>query len=109
MFGTKKGVSPKDISNVDRDMQKYAEVVSKTVGKDCSKRAGVGAAGGMGFAFVSLLGGELVPGIKLLLDTIHLEEELEGTDFLLPDEGRLDFQTSMGIDAFSRLLEVFRL
>ncbi len=57
---------------------------------------GAGAAGGMGYAFISYLGARLVPGIELILDVIHFEEEAKKAQIVLTGEGRLDLQTAMG-------------
>lgn len=46
------------------EMRKTAECM----GTDYAQMEGAGAAGGLGFAFVSYLGARLVPGIDLILD-----------------------------------------
>ena len=58
-------------------MKNYAEVTAKVIGKDNQNAAGAGAAGGLGFAFLNYLDGELTPGIQLILDAVHVEEELK--------------------------------
>lgn len=50
----------------------------------------------MGYAFISYLGARLVPGIELILDVIHFEEEAKKAQIVLTGEGRLDLQTAMG-------------
>jgi len=57
---------------------------------------GAGAAGGMGFAFLSYLGASLESGIGLVLDAVKLEESLQDADYVITGEGRLDNQTVMG-------------
>ena len=57
---------------------------------------GAGAAGGLGFAFLSFLDAQLSPGIDLILDAVGLEEELKDADIVITGEGRLDHQTAMG-------------
>lgn len=41
---------------------------TECMGTDYAQMEGAGAAGGLGFAFVSYLGARLVPGIDLILD-----------------------------------------
>lgn len=41
---------------------------AECMGTDYAQMEGAGAAGGLGFAFVSYLGARLVPGIDLILD-----------------------------------------
>ena len=57
---------------------------------------GSGAAGGLGYAFISFLPAVLEPGIALVLDAIHIADDMEGADFVITGEGRMDFQTAMG-------------
>ena len=58
--------------------------------------AGDGAAGGLGFAFRAFLGGELLPGVDLVLDALDLAEDLKSADVVITGEGRLDSQTAQG-------------
>lgn len=44
----------------------------------------------------SYLGARLVPGIELILDVIHFEEEAKKAQIVLTGEGRMDLQTAMG-------------
>lgn len=58
---------------------------------------GAGAAGGLGFAFLSYLPNvELKSGIDIVLDAVGLEEEVKDADIVITGEGRLDSQTAMG-------------
>lgn len=66
------------------------------IGKDNQNAAGAGAAGGLGFAFLNYLDGELTPGIQLILDAVHIEDEMKDADVVVTGEGRLDHQTAMG-------------
>ena len=61
-----------------------------------SESPGAGAAGGLGFAFTAFLNGRLTSGVDLILDTIHIEEELECANIVITGEGRLDGQTARG-------------
>ena len=47
---------------LDQAMSNYARVCASALGKDCSLAEGAGAAGGLGFAFLSLLNARLIPG-----------------------------------------------
>ena len=58
--------------------------------------AGAGAAGGIGFAFLTFLNGRLMRGIELVLSEIALEEVVRDADVVVTGEGRLDNQTVMG-------------
>ncbi|MCL2865576.1 MAG: glycerate kinase [Lachnospiraceae bacterium] len=96
IYGPQKGVTDETKDILDTGMGTYADAVAATIGKDNRTTAGVGAAGGLGFAFLNFLNGELIPGIELILDAIKLEDFLPHSDFVITGEGRLDHQTAMG-------------
>ena len=96
IYGPQKGVTDEIKESVDQAMRNYASVTAKATGTDYSKAPGAGAAGGMGFAFLSYLNATLTPGIELILDAVKLEEELKDADIVVTGEGRLDHQTAMG-------------
>lgn len=96
IYGPQKGVTNDIKEDLDKAMLNYAKVTEKFFNKDNKNFPGAGAAGGLGFAFLSYLNSELVEGIKLILDSIKLEEELKNADFVITGEGRLDHQTAMG-------------
>ena len=96
IYGPQKGVTPDMLPVLDAGMKNYAEVTAKVIGKDNQNAAGAGAAGGLGFAFLNYLDGELTPGIQLILDAVHIEDEMKDADVVVTGEGRLDHQTAMG-------------
>lgn len=96
VFGPQKGVKKDQKETFDAAMKHYAEVTKQTLGCDFAEKEGAGAAGGMGFAFLSYLNAELTPGIDLILNAVELEKELKDADVVVTGEGRLDFQTAMG-------------
>lgn len=55
-----------------------------------------GAAGGLGFAFLSFTNAVLESGIKIVLEETGLEKYMENADIVITGEGRLDGQTAMG-------------
>ena len=96
IYGPQKGVTPDMLPVLDAGMKNYAEVTAKVTGKDNQNAAGAGAAGGLGFAFLNYLDGELTPGIQLILEAVHVEEEMKDADVVVTGEGCLDHQTAMG-------------
>lgn len=96
IYGPQKGVTEDMKEPLDRAMLHYAKVTSQTLHNDFSLTQGAGAAGGLGFAFLSYLHADLTPGIDLILKAINLEEDLKSADIVVTGEGRLDHQTAMG-------------
>ena len=83
-------------TELDQMLQKFSQISAAFTGNDYSKTAGAGAAGGLGYAFLSYLNTDLQPGISLVLDAIKLETELRDADIVITGEGQLDRQTAMG-------------
>lgn len=96
IYGPQKGATPKIVEELDNGLRSFAKVVKNDLGKDIANIEGVGAAGGLGFAFLAFLNSKLESGIKIILDEIKLEDELKDADFVITGEGRLDNQTAMG-------------
>lgn len=96
VYGPQKGVTDDMKSTLDAAMAHFADVTAKSLGHDNRDASGAGAAGGLGFAFLSYLDAELTPGIDLILDAVKLEQNLVDADIVVTGEGRLDFQTAMG-------------
>ena len=64
---------------------------------------GTGAAGGLGFAFLTFTNAVLESGIRIVLEETRLEDYVKEADLVITGEGRLDGQTAMG-----KLLWVWR-
>ena len=97
VFGPQKGVKEEEKQNFDEKMKHFADKTQEFTGADHRMAEGAGAAGGLGFAFLSYLpNAELQSGIDIVLDAIRLEQEVKDADIVITGEGRLDFQTAMG-------------
>lgn len=96
VYGPQKGVKGDMLEILDRDMENFAEVTKRYLANDYAKTPGAGAAGGLGFAFLSYLNGDLQSGINLVVDAVKIEECMKNADYVITGEGRLDFQTAMG-------------
>ena len=97
VFGPQKGVKEEEKKSFDEKMKHFADMTKEYTGTDHCLAEGAGAAGGLGFAFLSYLpNAELKSGIEIVLNAIRLEEEVKDADIVITGEGRLDFQTAMG-------------
>ena len=77
-------------------MAHFASVLEAELHAQACQIPGAGAAGGLGFAFLSCLHAWLRPGIEVVLHALRLEESLRDAAFVLTGEGCLDGQTAMG-------------
>jgi glycerate 2-kinase len=96
VFGPQKGATPEIIKTLDSGLYNFSEIVKKTLGKDTASVPGTGAAGGLGYAFLTFLNATLESGISIILKEIGLEDDIKDADFVITGEGKLDFQTAMG-------------
>lgn len=96
IFGPQKGATPSMIMQMDKWLADYAGLTQKKYPKANMNQAGTGAAGGLGFAFLSYMNASLESGIKIILDETKLESYVREADIVITGEGRLDGQTVMG-------------
>lgn len=96
VYGPQKGATPEMIARMDRWMAHYAALAGQTHEKADPTRAGAGAAGGLGFAFLTFMNAVLEPGIQIVLEESGLEDAVRDADLVITGEGRLDGQTAMG-------------
>ncbi|HEY1001101.1 MAG TPA: glycerate kinase [Streptosporangiaceae bacterium] len=96
VYGPQKGASPAEVAALDAGLRRWAAVVAAAVGEDWSRTPGAGAAGGVGFAALAVLGATRRPGIELVLDLAGFETALDGADLVITGEGSLDAQSLAG-------------
>jgi glycerate kinase len=96
VYGPQKGCDPTQVALLDAALERWADVVAAETGADHRHLAGAGAAGGVGFAAVGLLGATLRPGIDLVLDLVGFDQALVGCDLVITGEGSLDAQSLHG-------------
>ena len=76
--------------------RKTIPIIEKIKKTDISNISGSGAAGGLGGAFTAFFNSELKPGIDIITEKIELENKINGSDYVITGEGRIDFQSAMG-------------
>ncbi len=96
IFAPQKGATPEMIKEMDASLSHYARLAKTVLKRADESYPGVGAAGGLGFAFHAFLGASLSSGIGIILEETRLEEYIEKSDLVITGEGRLDSQTVMG-------------
>ena len=96
VYGPQKGASAAEVAVLAAGLRRWAAVVAAAVGKDWSQAPGAGAAGGVGFAALAVLGATRRPGIELVLDLAGFETALDGADLVITGEGSLDEQSLAG-------------
>ncbi len=92
VYGPQKGATPEDVEQLDIGLGRLADALDP----GAADIPGAGAAGGVGFAALSVLQATPSPGIDVVLDLIGFHDQLEGAQLVITGEGRLDEQTLHG-------------
>jgi glycerate kinase len=95
VYGPQKGATPEQVIALDQAMERYADLVEGCTNRSVRDLPGAGAAGGVGFALLSV-GARMSPGAEIIAEAAQLEQRLKGADFVLTGEGRSDEQTLYG-------------
>ena len=96
VYGPQKGATPEMIKDMDKWLANYADLAKGVFDKADKNYPGAGAAGGLGFAFISFTNAMLESGINIILRETKLEDVISDADIVVTGEGRLDSQTVMG-------------
>lgn len=96
VFGPQKGADAAMVRRLDDGLAYLAEIIQRDLGKSVADLPGAGAAGGFGGGAAAFFGAVLRPGIEVVLDLVHFDEQLNGCDLVLTGEGRMDGQSLGG-------------
>ena len=99
VFGPQKGATEQDVRELDAALGTFRDVLATALGDSARGAAdapGAGAAGGVGYAALAVLGATRRPGIDVVLDLVDLEGAVTGADLLITGEGSLDEQSLGG-------------
>ncbi len=95
-YGPQKGATPSMIAKMDKWLAHYASIAREHFPHANPDAPGAGAAGGLGFAFLTFTNAVLESGIRIVLEETRLEDYIKNADVVVTGEGRLDGQTAMG-------------
>lgn len=104
-FGPQKGLAPDQCAWADDLLARWAELVDPDGAYVSSP--GAGAAGGVGFAALAVLGARRAAGAETIAELVHLDELVAGSDLVITGEGAVDVSTSAG-KAPARVIEAAR-
>ncbi len=96
VFAPQKGADRGTVRFLDEQLVALDKTLARELGVQVASLPGAGAAGAMGAGVVAFFGAALKPGIETVLDTVHFEERVEGADFIITGEGKLDSQSLRG-------------
>ncbi len=96
VYGEQKGATTNEIQLLDDGLRNFAKIIHTKYSIDIQQIRGAGAAGGIGGGAFAFLNGKLTSGIALIKDLSNFDSEIEGADWIITGEGRLDNQTLLG-------------
>ena len=100
VYGPQKGVAPDQVSVIDRRIAHFADLLDAASKRTERDTPGAGAAGGVGYALLSIQDHfrsfALQPGVDLIMDATDFPARLERADLVITGEGRIDAQTGFG-------------
>jgi glycerate 2-kinase len=99
-YGPQKGASADDVVGLDRRLARWADALDLATGRSERDTPGAGAAGGVGYALLSLRDRfrtfALHPGVELVMAATGFDAVLQHCDLVVTGEGRIDAQTAFG-------------
>jgi glycerate 2-kinase len=100
VYGPQKGATPELVADLDARLARFADRLDAEAGRTERETAGAGAAGGVGYALLSIqdrfAGFALRPGVDLVMDATDFDARLARADLVITGEGRIDAQTGFG-------------
>ena len=96
IFGPQKGADNLMIKKLDSLLSHYARIISSKLSNDVSMQPGAGAAGGMGYGFLTFLKAQQKSGIHIILEKLNFNQYLLNADLVVTGEGRFDNQSDRG-------------
>lgn len=98
VFAPQKGASPAEVEVLERGLERLAAVVRELLpqGPDHAQAPGSGAAGGVGFGAMTVLGAIRRPGVDVIAEITGLTDRLAGADLVITGEGSFDAQSLGG-------------
>lgn len=107
IFGPQKGVTIDLIDQIEKDMNSYARVISKSFSMNKSNNPSSGAAGGISFILMTIYKCNLVSGIELISKTLNLRKLIQESQLVVTGEGKIDEQSFYG-KTIQYIIEVCR-
>lgn len=112
VFGPQKGADADDVAALERGLARLAHLIdAHPLARPAALTPGAGAAGGVGYAALVVLGARREPGIEVVQRLTGLAERIAAADLVVTGEGSLDAQslggkTPLGVAAAARAASV---
>jgi glycerate kinase len=99
-YGPQKGADPDQVAELERSLQRYADVMEATIGRTLRYQPGTGAAGGAVFGLLAIAERfhslAVLPGVEVAMELTGFAGRLAQADLVVTGEGQVDAQTAFG-------------
>lgn len=96
VFSKQKGLKEIEFQKVDSYIERFANLVNIKTNLNNALKEGSGAAGGLGFAFMTFCNATIQSGSQFMINYLGLEKIIQDMDIVITGEGKLDKQSFMG-------------
>ena len=96
VYGPQKGATADMVRRLDIALSRLAYLMKMQTGRDIAAESGAGAAGGLAAGAMAFMGARLVPGVEAVMNVCGVEKAMQGADWVITGEGRLDHQSFQG-------------
>ncbi len=96
IFSPQKGATPEQVKKLDDGLKHFSKIIETETGKNLSKIPGTGAAGGIAAGLMAFLNACLLEGTELIINASGIQNSINGSDFIITGEGKLDHQSFGG-------------
>lgn len=96
VYASQKGADAEEVKILDAGLRHISHVWRRCCGITIEHQPCMGAAGGFGGAFATLLNAQLRSGIDCILDILDFDNIVEDADLVVTGEGTIDAQSLMG-------------
>lgn len=96
VFSKQKGATDSDIEKMDKWIFDFSKLANEKFDSNFDIAEGSGAAGGLGFAFLTFLNANKQSGAELVLEKTGITSMIASADIVVTGEGKMDGQSVCG-------------
>ena len=96
VYSPQKGANEAMVKELDQGLQHFSKIVIELLDTDYSQSPGAGAAGGLGYTFLTFFKSQLKPGVDIIFEKLELDKLASESNYIFTGEGKIDRQSAMG-------------
>jgi glycerate kinase len=96
VYGPQKGASRRVAQELDRALERYAQIIKRDLARDVADIPGSGAAGGLVAGLIAFCDATVRSGFEVIAEAVRLDDRIAKASTVITGEGRIDRQTPFG-------------